>query len=172
MTATEKSILIALGSNLSHPDWGAPPLILAAAINFLEKAEIYTRAHSSIWSSAAWPDPRDPRYANAVIAVETPLPSDQLLDRLHAIEAAFGRDRSAVNAPRTLDLDLLAYGREVRAGPRAPILPHPRLQERGFVLRPLAEICPSWRHPVSGQGVAALLAALDPADDCRLWSAA
>lgn len=170
MTATEKSILIALGSNLSHPVWGEPPLILAAAINFLEKEEIYTRAQSSIWSSAAWPDPRDPRYANAVIAVETILPSDQLLQRLHSVEAAFGRDRHAVNAPRTLDLDLLAYGGEVRPGPQGPVLPHPRLHDRGFVLRPLAEICPDWRHPASGQGLAALLAALDPNDDCRPWS--
>ncbi len=170
MTATEKSILIALGSNLSHPVWGEPPLILAAAINFLEKEEIYTRAQSSIWSSAAWPDPRDPRYANAVIAVETILPSDQLLQRLHRVEAAFGRDRHAVNAPRTLDLDLLAYGGEVRPGPQGPVLPHPRLHDRGFVLRPLAEICPDWRHPASGQGLAALLAALDPNDDCRPWS--
>lgn len=170
MTATEKSILIALGSNLSHPVWGEPPLILAAAINFLEKEEIYTRAQSSIWSSAAWPDPRDPRYANAVIAVETILPSDQLLQRLHSVEAAFGRDRYAVNAPRTLDLDLLAYGGEVRPGPQGPVLPHPRLHDRGFVLRPLAEICPDWHHPASGQGLAALLAALDPNDDCRPWS--
>lgn len=171
MTATEKSILVALGSNLSHSVWGDPPLVLAAAINFLEKEGVVTRARSSVWSSAAWPNPHDPRYANAVIAVETALSPVALLARLHAVEAAFGRARGAANAPRTLDLDLIAYGDLQRAGPEAPILPHPRLHLRGFVLRPLAEIQPDWRHPTTGEGVAALLAALDPADDCHPWGA-
>ncbi len=169
MTATEKLILVALGSNLSHPVWGAPPLILAAAIDALQQKGIFTHARSSVWSSAAWPNPQDPRYANAVIAVATALPPVALLAQLHAVEAAFGRARGEVNAPRTLDLDLIAYGNLVRPGPDAPLLPHPRLHQRGFVLRPLAEICPDWQHPRTGEGLPALLAALDPTDECRPW---
>jgi 2-amino-4-hydroxy-6-hydroxymethyldihydropteridine diphosphokinase len=68
---------------------------------------------------------------------------------LHAIEAAFGRDRQALNAPRTLDLDLIALGPAVLAG--TLILPHPRAAERLFVMGPLAEIAPSWRHPILGE---------------------
>jgi 2-amino-4-hydroxy-6-hydroxymethyldihydropteridine diphosphokinase len=169
MTATEKSILIALGSNLSHPTWGAPPAILMAAIEMLAQAGVSTRRCSSIWRSAAWPDPTDPPYANAVIAVATLLPPVDLLAALHRIEAAFGRARGKLNAPRTLDIDLIAYGSLVHDGADGPQLPHPRTQDRAFVLRPLAEVDPAWRHPISGTGIAALLAALPPDQTCVLW---
>ncbi|MFY8107121.1 MAG: 2-amino-4-hydroxy-6-hydroxymethyldihydropteridine diphosphokinase [Elstera sp.] len=170
MTATEKSILIALGSNLSHSLWGNPPAILAAAVAMLEAEGVSLLRQSSIWRSAAWPDPADPSYANGVIAVETTLDPSALLALLHRIEAAFGRERGSLNAPRTLDLDLISYDNLVWAGPEAPILPHPRAHQRGFVLKPLAEIQPDWCHPVSGLSVVALLAALPP-EDCHPWAA-
>ena len=169
MTATEKSVLIALGSNLSHPTWGAPPAILAAATAMLTRVEIFPLRCSSIWRSAAWPDPADPPYANAVLSVATGLAPAALLAALHGIEADFGRERSSLNAPRTLDLDLIAYGDVIQAGPDAPLLPHPRADARAFVLRPLAEVEPNWRHPISGKGIAELLAALQPEQNCRLW---
>ena len=81
-----------------------------------------------------------------------------MLAGLLAVEAALGRTRSERNAPRTLDLDLIAYGREVRAGPGLT-LPHPRAHERRFVMGPLAEIAPAWIHPVLGQTAVALAAA-------------
>ena len=171
MTATEKSILIALGSNLSHPTWGEPPAILKAAVEMLARAEVSTRRGSSIWRSAAWPNPADPPYANAVIAVETALSPVELLALLHRIETAFGRERGALNASRTLDLDLIAYGDLVRAGADGPQLPHPRTQDRAFVLCPLAEVAPAWRHPISGTGITELLAALPADQACRLWDA-
>jgi 2-amino-4-hydroxy-6-hydroxymethyldihydropteridine diphosphokinase len=82
-----------------------------------------------------------------------------LLARLMAIEAAAGRVRSLRNAPRVLDLDIIAIGDVVRQEPD-PILPHPRAHERAFVLAPLAEVAPDWVHPVSGRSVGELLGAV------------
>jgi len=81
---------------------------------------------------------------------------------LHGVETALGRLRSAPNAPRTLDLDLLDYEGRIMAG--EVVLPHPRMAERSFVLVPLAEIVPDWRHPVTGLGVGELLAGLADRD--------
>jgi 2-amino-4-hydroxy-6-hydroxymethyldihydropteridine diphosphokinase len=98
---------------------------------------------------------------NAVAAVETSLAPIALLDALLALEAGFGRRRSVPNAARTLDLDLLDYDGRRCNGERL-VLPHPRLHERRFVLAPLAEIAPQWRHPRSAKTAAELLAALPP----------
>lgn len=119
-------------------------------------------ALSRLWDSAPVPASAQPRFVNAVLRAEgTPEP-EALLAALHALEARFGRVRAEVNAARTLDLDLLDLNGLVRAAP-PPVLPHPRLGERAFVLAPLADVAPLWRHPVSGATVEALLAAL-PAD--------
>jgi 2-amino-4-hydroxy-6-hydroxymethyldihydropteridine diphosphokinase len=85
---------------------------------------------------------------------------------LHAIEAEFGRVRTAANAPRVLDLDLIAYGRRL-CSDTAPILPHPRAADRRFVMGPLAEIAPAWRHPVSGERADVLAAAARVGVDAR-----
>jgi 2-amino-4-hydroxy-6-hydroxymethyldihydropteridine diphosphokinase len=80
-----------------------------------------------------------------------------VLAALLEIESAFGRRRSVPNAPRTLDLDLIAYGRRVIDQPGL-ILPHPRAADRLFVMGPLAEIAPNWTHPITGETAAALAA--------------
>lgn len=85
--------------------------------------------------------------------------------RLHAVEQKFGRARGVRNAPRTLDLDLLDYNGRIEGGP--PVLPHPRIETRGFVLVPLAEVAPSWKHPVSGRNVSTLIDAL-PEDERKI----
>jgi 2-amino-4-hydroxy-6-hydroxymethyldihydropteridine diphosphokinase len=84
------------------------------------------------------------------------------MTRLHATETSFGRTRSARNAARTLDVDLLDYNGRVEDG--SPMLPHPRLDVRNFVLIPLRDVAPDWRHPVTGRLVDALIGALPEAE--------
>jgi len=154
-------ILIALGGNVaSHA--GAPAQTLNAAIAALQRSGAYIEAVSSYYVTPAWPDPSDPAFVNAVARVRTAHAPAALMELLHATETAFGRVRSVRNAPRTLDLDLLDYDGLVQAGP--PVLPHPRLAGRAFVLVPLAEIAPDWVDPASGKSVHELLDALPPAE--------
>ena len=154
-------ILVALGANLESVA-GAPAATLAAALGAMFAQRIRVLKVSPLYRTPAWPDPSDPPFTNAVALVQTPLGPAGLLAALHTIEAAFGRERTHPNAPRTLDLDLIDYDGRVEEGP--PVLPHPRIAERAFVLRPLADIAPHWTHPVTQQTVAALLAALPAAD--------
>lgn len=97
-------------------------------------------------------------FLNTVACVRTELAALAVLARLRAIEQARGRVRRVKNGPRTLDLDVLAYGDEV-IDTQELVVPHPRMQDRGFVLEPLTAILPAWRHPVLGQTAAELLAA-------------
>lgn len=150
-------ILIALGANLPGPA-GPPAQALRAALARLEERGVKIRSVSSFYETPAWPDPGQPAYINAVAAVETTLQPVELLTLLHGVETDFGRLRSAPNAPRTLDLDLLDYDGKVMT--EGVTLPHPRMGERSFVLLPLAQIASDWRHPVTGEGVADLLARL------------
>ncbi len=160
-------ILIALGANLPTARHGTPAQALDAALDALSEAGIRTVARSRWYRSAPVPPAAGPWFVNGVVRVETTLPPRPLMARLLAVETGFGRRRGAAGAARPLDLDLLDYhGRIARyaaddGGP-ALILPHPRLAGRAFVLVPLAEAAPEWRHPVTGAAVASLLAALAP----------
>lgn len=121
---------------------------------------------SGFYASPAWPDPNDPPFVNAAVALLAAPPAEDLLTALHGVEAAFGRRRTFKNAPRTLDLDLLAYGDQTRAGP--PVLPHPGLENRDFVLAPLAEIVPGFHPPGAGRSIAALFAGLEKVSAIRI----
>lgn len=158
-----EAILVGLGANLPGPA-GTPRQTLEAALAALEGEGISVRACSGFWASPAWPPSDQPPYLNAVARVETALGPEDLLQRLHAVEARFGRSRGERWAARPLDLDLLAHGRLQRAPAAAGAgdlaLPHPRLAERAFVLLPLADVAPGWCHPLLGRSIAELIAAL------------
>ena len=156
-------ILIGLGANLPSEKFGAPMKTLEAALEDLESRGVRVVKRSRWYSSAALPISDQPRYLNAVVSVETKLSPNALLELLHIIERDFGRHRTVANAAREIDLDLLAYGDVIRSK-ILPILPHPRLADRAFVLRPICDIDPDWRHPLSGQSAVQLAAAVDEAD--------
>lgn len=154
-------ILIALGANLpSHA--GTPAETLRAALGVLERDGVRPVTISPLYASPAWPDANDPEYVNAVACVETSHAPQSLMMCLHKVEMMFGRKRSEKNAPRTLDLDILDYMGRISG--TNPVLPHPRLETRAFVLVPLGDVAPDWRHPVSGRCVTELIAALPQAD--------
>ena len=113
-------ILIGLGANLPSPEHGPPVATLEAAVAALAARGLAIRARSRWWESAPVPISDQPWYVNGVVEVETALAPEALLALLHEVEAEFGRHRSVPNAPRVLDLDLLAYGRLVRPGLRRP----------------------------------------------------
>ncbi len=158
-------ILVALGANLPSPIHGGPRATLEAALGALDRAGLRVVARSAWYETAPVPVSDQPWYVNGVAIVTTPLGPGPVLGRLHGIEADFGRVRAAVNAARVLDLDLLAYDDLVSTD--WPLLPHPRLAERAFVLRPLADVAPGWRHPLSGLGIEAMLAAIGPDQTTR-----
>jgi len=152
------NIFIALGANLPFED-GGPQETLARVLQLFPSQGIEVVRVSSFWASSAWPDPEKPDYVNAVAQIATNKPALELLETLLAIETTFGRRRIERWDSRTLDLDLLDYRREALNDDKLT-LPHPRLDERPFVLLPLAEIAPDWQHPVSGHSVSALISAL------------
>ena len=152
----DEAVIVALGCN-DKGVWTDCREALEAALSRFRSEGIDVVARSSWWSSQAWPDPNDPPFVNGVVMVRTAHDPHALMAALGRIEEAFGRRRTVQNAPRTLDLDLIAYGRE-QGYCGGLILPHPRAADRKFVMGPLAEIAPDWVHPVVG-GTAALMAA-------------
>ena len=157
-------IIVALGANLPSPA-GQPAETLRAALRALAREGAAPISISRFYKTPAWPDPSDPPFVNAVARLETKVAPADLLALLHRIEREFGRERDVRNAPRTLDLDLIDYDGCVEEGP--PALPHPRMLSRAFVLVPLADVAPDWRHSVTGQSVAEAIAAL-PAEQRQI----
>jgi len=159
-------ILVGLGGNLPSPEHGPPIRSLSAALKSLAARGVVPVRRSRWYETAPVPASDQPWFVNAVVSVETALDPAALLTLLHAVESEFGRIRGAPNAARLIDLDLLDYHGRVDTG--WPVLPHPRLTERAFVLRPLLDVAPQWRHPVSGLEATALLAALGDGQEIRL----
>jgi 2-amino-4-hydroxy-6-hydroxymethyldihydropteridine diphosphokinase len=154
-------ILVGIGSNLAAPPWGSAEDTVSAAVAQLPAIAIRVVLCSRWYRSEPVPPSDQPWYVNGVAAVETRLTPAALLTALLALEARFGRRRSAPNAARTLDLDLLDYDGRQCASARLT-LPHPRLHERRFVLAPLAEIAPDWRHSRLSASASELLLRLAP----------
>jgi 2-amino-4-hydroxy-6-hydroxymethyldihydropteridine diphosphokinase len=159
-------ILIGLGANLPSAV-GSPRETLEAALQALADEGVRVLARSRWYRTAPLPRSDQPDFVNGVASVATAREPADLLALLHRIEARFGRVRGAPNAARTLDLDLLAYDERVTGDAAGPIVPHPRLHERAFVLLPLAEIAPGWRHPLFGRTVEELIAALPDGQDAK-----
>lgn len=156
---------IGLGSNL-----GESPQILAGAIAALDAHPEIAVVARSAWYRTAPIGPPQPDYLNGCALLHTSLAPESLLAALLAIELQFGRERRQRWGPRTLDLDLLLYDGAIVETPTLQI-PHPRLQERAFVLVPLAEIAPDWRHPRSDRCIRALRDKLDCSGVRRIESA-
>lgn len=150
----DDAVVVALGSNLAG-DFASSEALLEATLARFTQAGLPVLARSNWWRSAAWPDLDGPEYRNGVAIVEAKGGPRTVLEGLFSLEQTFGRQRAARNAARTLDLDLIAYGRRVIDTPEL-VLPHPRAHERLFVMGPLAEIAPGWRHPVLGRTAAEL----------------
>ena len=174
--------LVALGANLPSPV-GAPAETVSNAIKKLRSIYPGTRA-SQLHVSPAFPAGSGPDYINAAVCFPTTQPALEILKILHGIEEQLGRSRGERWAARVMDLDLLGVDEEIlpdlethaewrtlslteqmQRVPDGLILPHPRMQERAFVLKPLAEIAPEWIHPVLGTTVRQMLADL-PEDQC------
>ncbi len=155
-------ILVAIGANLPGPHGETPLATCEAAVAALRRLPDLTLEALSRWyQTAPVPPSGQPPYINGVARLGGQADPAWLLGRLQAIEAEHGRMRGAANAARTLDLDILAIDDLVRDAPD-PVLPHPRMHERGFVLCPLADVAPDWTHPRLRHTVRDLIAALPP----------
>lgn len=182
MTGIETTYAMSLGGNLPF-EAEKPNRTLGKALAALSAEGVVIRAVSRFFVTPAFPPGAGPDFVNAAALLRSSLPPADLLALLHRVEAAFGRERRERWATRTLDLDLLTADglvlpdlqtwREWQELPeseqriRAPdrlILPHPRLEERSFVLVPLCDIAPEWVHPVTRRTVRAMCAALKPED--------
>ncbi|MBL0947143.1 2-amino-4-hydroxy-6-hydroxymethyldihydropteridine diphosphokinase [Brevundimonas sp.] len=147
-------VIIALGSN-DKGSWTDIGALLGAAVHDLESAGVNDLRRSRWWRSSAWPNPGDPAFLNGVVRGRWDGTAAELMATLAGIEDRYGRRRAERNAPRTLDLDLIDFGGEIREEADL-VLPHPRAAERLFVMGPLAEVAPDWRDPVSGRPVSEL----------------
>ena len=147
----------------------------------LPETGLIVAARSRWFRAPAFPPGSGPDFVNGAVRATGGLTPGEVLDALHGIERALGRSRDRRWEPRACDLDLLAADRTVAPDeatvrrwiglapadqtsttPPGLILPHPRLHERGFVLRPLADVAPDWRHPLLGRSVSGMLSDLPP----------
>lgn len=162
-------ILIGIGANMPSEQFGSPIDTCSHAVDLLDSHPYISVLEVSRWfESAPVPISDQPWFINGVARIKTSLSAVELMDALHEIEGQCGRERKGggadeKNAPRVLDLDLLDFNGTVSVnGQKNPILPHPRMNTRAFVLLPMADIAPDWCHPRTGQALDELIKALNP----------
>lgn len=146
-----KTAYLGLGSNIGDREQN-----LKEALAKLSAPDLRVARHSSVYETEPVGFTAQRWFLNIVVEIETELFPMQLLARIAKVEQALGRARTVKNGPRTLDIDILLYGRAVVRSARLEI-PHPRMAERRFVLAPLAELAPELRHPVTHQSIRAML---------------
>ena len=153
-------ILVALGSNIGGP-WGSPRQAVARTLVELNQFPLKLKNASSLIITKPYGFLNQPDFVNAVALIETALSPEALMAKLHAIERAAGRRRRKRWGPRCLDLDLLDYHGLTRSGARNTLkplrLPHPGIADRKFVLAPMLEVAPTWRHPINHQTASDML---------------
>ncbi len=149
------SVYLSLGSNL-----GDREASLLRALEYLNTSGVRVVRQSSIYETEPQDFRDQPWFLNMVVEIETALSPAELLGRIHEIEGEMGRKRIVAKGPRTIDIDILFYGNVVIETPELTI-PHPRLDERRFVLEPLAELAPDLIHPLTARIVRAMLSTAD-----------
>ncbi|MEJ6708960.1 MAG: 2-amino-4-hydroxy-6-hydroxymethyldihydropteridine diphosphokinase [Amylibacter sp.] len=185
---SEKSVsIISFGSNLSS-DFGVSAELIDGALSALSRNGLFRVEVSGFYQTPAFPKESGPDFINGVVRGETALSAVEVLAVLHGIEAEFGRTRNKRWEARALDLDLIDFGGQVapdldvhtkwrdlpledqmKHAPEQLILPHPRVQDRPFVLVPLCDVAPNWVHPITGVSVTEMLARFsgDALDEIR-----
>ncbi|WP_299349630.1 2-amino-4-hydroxy-6-hydroxymethyldihydropteridine diphosphokinase [uncultured Shimia sp.] len=170
--------MLALGGNLPSKN-GPPEETLKSALLALSDVNLPVKKVSRFYKTPCFPAGAGPDYVNAAAVVESEMSAAEVLAQLHAVEALLGRERAGRWVGRTLDIDLigsadkilpdrqtyeqwrgLVVEEQLQMTPAELILPHPRIQDRAFVLVPLNDVAPDWIHPVLGVSVAEMLAAL------------
>ncbi len=145
-------ILVALGSNISGP-WGTPRQAVERALVELNRWPLALVKASTLIETEPFGNKNQPNFVNAVAIIKTSLAAENLIGRLHMIERTAGRRRAKRWGPRTLDLDIIDYHSLIKTQrgqhQKALVLPHPGIAERSFVLEPIMEIAPLWRHPLT-----------------------
>lgn len=165
-------IIVGLGGNIPTVQ-GMPEQTLVSVLALMPSFGIRVARCAPFYRTPALSSYAQPDYVNSVAVIETAVPPAELLELLHRIEAVFGRVRRDRWAPRPIDLDLLDYrglllpakgerGKGAGTGKLPIALPHPAIGARGFVLLPLRDVAPGWRHPVTGESVDRLIAQLGP----------
>ncbi len=166
-----KHLFLALGANISGP-WGSPELSLRRAVRELARMGLPPLRCSRFFRTRPVGGPPQPDFVNAVLMTRASLPPIAVLRLAKRLEWKAGRRPGRSAGPRPLDIDLLDHGGRRLGWPAAArrrgqlVLPHPEAHRRAFVLIPLAEIAPHWRHPVLGASARELVRRLDP-DETR-----
>ena len=153
----EHTVYLALGSNL-----GDRLANLKQAIDSLTP-QMEVKARSFVYETPPWGYEDQPKFLNQVVKAKTYLDPEPLLKHLKRLEVALGRQASFPNGPRLIDIDILFYDELILNTPSL-VIPHPRLQERGFVLLPLMDISPDLVHPLSRKRVREMVAQSDVRD--------
>ena len=159
-------IFLGLGSNLPSKN-GDRFTNINIAISFLEAYGIKVIKKSSFYETPSYPNKKNPKFINAVILVETILPPIDLMSVLIFIEEKLGRKRSKKNDPRTCDIDIIDYNSQIlnlRYNNLDLTVPHKKLSTRNFILFPLQEIFPMWKHPKTKENISVLVKKLSEED--------